>query len=117
MVKDFKDDINKETTVMDRTHGPLGFPRLTDLTIGQRRVGDFFDRHYSPREDRGEDPPLCVCFPNSKIQTRCSGVDREGILSELLKGEESFPSLSVHHSSLFLFNLLTIAISSQLSAV
>ena len=60
MVKDFKDDINKETAVMDRTHGPLGLPRLTDLTIGQRRVGDFFDRHYSPREDRGEDPPLCV---------------------------------------------------------
>lgn len=40
-----KDDINKETSVMDRTHGPLGLQRLPDLTIGQRRVGDFFERH------------------------------------------------------------------------
>ena len=36
MGKEFKDDINKETAVMGRTHGPLGLQRLTFLTESPR---------------------------------------------------------------------------------
>jgi hypothetical protein len=43
MDKELRDDINKETAVMGHTHGPLDLQRLPDLTIGQRRVGDFFE--------------------------------------------------------------------------
>jgi hypothetical protein len=31
--RSLKDDINTETAVMDRTHGPLGLQRLPDLTV------------------------------------------------------------------------------------
>ena len=87
-----KDDINKETSVMDRTHGPLGLQRLPDLTIGQRRVGDFFEGHIAGPERIGaKSPCACVLSPNSKLQTRCSGADREGILSERLKAKSCFP--------------------------
>ncbi len=61
--RSLKDDINNETTAGGSTHGPLGLQRLSDLTIGQRRVGDFFDRHCRSREDRGEESPCACVFP------------------------------------------------------
>jgi hypothetical protein len=91
---------------------------LEDLTIGQRRVGDFFERHIQRQAQRGlgRTVTLCVCSANSKLQTRCSGADREGILSERLKAKSCFPvsAFTIHccsHSIIDNCNFIAIECS------
>ena len=57
----------KSTSVMDHTHGPLGFQRLSFLTIGSEGLVISLRTHCRPREDRGEEPP-CVCVFVSLIR-------------------------------------------------
>ncbi len=47
----------------------------------------------------------CVYLSNSKLQTRCSGCNREDNASGCLIGEELFPSPGVYHCLCFLSNL------------
>jgi hypothetical protein len=103
---------------MDRTHGPLDLQSLPDLTIGSEGLVISLSGTLQAQRGPGRRATLSVRSPNSKLQTRCSDADQEGILSERLKGEEPFSyflRLVVSHALLstdarvFLFPAILVA--------